>query len=168
MNVQVTIIEPEPLEYLPAATLLRIVQATQQTTKNLKAFRDTVSGLPTLFCQFEELDIEIRFDATNEYGFLGFTGDGEKLKTVWGMLRRAGYHTSQRPAKGDSKFNAFWYRAGSCDLFMMFSSSVCKRVKVGTKTVEQDVYETQCGELPEIEPADQPAAVVDSADDMPF
>jgi hypothetical protein len=28
----------------------------------------------------------------------------------------------------------------------MFTSTVCRRVKVGTKTVEVDVYETVCGE----------------------
>jgi hypothetical protein len=32
-------------------------------------------------------------------------------------------------------------------IWLAFSSTVCRRVKIGTKTVEQDVYETVCDEL---------------------
>jgi hypothetical protein len=151
VNARVTIIEPETLEYLPAKTLLRLVEQSQKTAKNAKAFRLAVSTFPDLFRAFEELDLDVTFHLDNEYVSLSFAGDGEKLKTVWGHMRRAGFNTRSRPAKGDTTFNAFWSQEGYADIFMMFSSILCRRVQVGTKMVEQPIYETQCGELPEIE-----------------
>lgn len=167
MNSQLVELEPETLEYLPAQTLLRLVQSTQRANKNLKGFRHTVREHSDLFRQLEGLEIEPGFYADNEYITLSFTGDGEKLKTVWGLLRRAGFSTSIRPKKGDTAFNAFWHQEGLMDLFMCFSSNLCKRVKVGTKMVEQDVFETQCGEMPEVE-AEAPSADVVEVDDVPF
>lgn len=42
-----------------------------------------------------------------------------------------------------------FYEKRDCELrwYLSFSSSVCRRVKVGTRTVEQDVYETVCDEI---------------------
>lgn len=169
MNSEVSIIEPDTLEYLPAKTLLRLVEQSQKTAKNAKAFRLAVGTFPELFRTFEELDLTVSFNLDNEYMGLSFAGDGEKLKTVWGHMRRAGFNTSQRPAKGDTTFNSFWSQEGFADIFMMFSSTLCKRVKIGTKMVEQPIYETQCGDLPEIESEDKPVAVVEEyANDIPF
>lgn len=164
----ISIIEPETLEYLPAKTLLRLVEKAQQSAKNAKAFKQTVTALPGLFRAFEEMDIEPRFDLDNDYITLQFTGDGNKLKEVWSLLRRHDYNVSARPEKGDTQFCAFWQREGLVKLFMYFTSSVCRRVKVGTKMVEQDIYETQCGELPEIEAEDKPVVVAEVSDDIPF
>jgi len=169
VNAQVTIIEPEQLRYLPAKTLLRLVESAQKAEKNAKAFRLTVGTFPDLFRAFEELDLNLSFCVDNEYMSLSFAGDGEKLKTVWGHMRRAGFNTRQRPAKGDTTFNAFWRQEGYADIFMMFSSTMCRRVKVGTEMKEVPIYETQCGELPEIESEDKPVAVVEEyTDDVPF
>lgn len=168
MNSEVTIIEPETLEYLPAKTLLRLVEKSQQTAKNAKAFRQTVTALPSLFRALEEMDIEPRFDLDNEYITLQFTGDGNKLKEVWGLLRRHDYNVTARPEKGETQFCAFWNREGSTQFFMYFTSSVCRRVQVGTKMVEQPIYETQCGELPEIAADDKAVVVMEEADGIPF
>lgn len=170
MNVQMTVVEPEELEYLPAKTLLLLVERSQTASKNLKAFKRTVNAVPGLFRRFEELDIDVSFNLDNAYINMNFTGDGEKLKAAWSALRRHGYNTTARPKKGDTTFNAFWVREGQAELFMMFSSSLCRRVQVGTKMVEQPIYETQCGELPEIEePSATAVAVVEEhANDIPF
>lgn len=171
VNAQITVIEPEQLEYLPAKTLLRLVERSQAAQKNLKTFKQTVNALPELFRRFEELDLDVGFNLESTYINLTFTGDGDKLKAVWSVLRRHGFNTSLRPAKGDTTFNAFWTREGHAEIFMMFSSSLCRRVKVGTKMVEQPIYETQCGELPEIDVEVPATAVVVSAEDendIPF
>lgn len=169
MNAEVTIIEPETLEYLPAKTLLRLVEKSQESAKNAKQFRLTVSSFPALFRTFEELDLTVNFGLDSSYIQLSFAGDGESLKTVWGHLRRAGFNTHTRPNKGDTTFYAFWKQDGHADIFMMFSSTMCRRVQVGTEMKEVPIYETQCGELPEIEAEDKPVAVVEAyADDMPF
>lgn len=168
MNSEVSIIEPETLEYLPAKTLLRLVEKSQQSAKNAKAFKQTISALPALFRGFEEMDIEPRFDLDNEYITLQFTGDGNKLKEVWGLLRRHDYQVSSRPEKGDTQFCAFWNREGQAKLFMYFTSSMCRRVQVGTEMKEVPIYETQCGELPEIEAEDKPVVVAEVKDDIAF
>jgi hypothetical protein len=165
VNAQITIIEPETLEYLPAKTLLRLVEKSQQSAKNAKSFRQTVTTLPDLFRTFEEMDIDPRFDLDNEYITLQFTGDGNKLKEVWGLLRRHGYNVSSRPTKGETTFLGFWTREGVANLFMYFTSSMCRRVQVGTEMKEVPIYETQCGELPEI---DAPPSAVTVVDDIPF
>lgn len=166
MNTQVDIIEPETLDYLPAKTLLRLVERSQTASKNFKAFKQTVNELPELFRGFEERDVDVAFNLDNAYINFQFTGDGARLTAVWKLLRRHGFNTTARPEKGDTTFHAFWKREGHAELFMSFSSSTCRRVQVGTKMVEQPIYETQCGELPEIEP---PAnAVVEVDNDIPF
>lgn len=166
MNAQIAILDAEQLEYTPAKTLLRLVETYQSAQKYFKQFTQTVNALPELFRAFEELDLDVRFPLDNDYLTLSFTGDGPKLAAVWKLLRRHGYNTTDRPKKGDTTFYSFWSREGHAKVFMNFSSSLCRRVQVGTKLVEQPIYETQCGELPEIEP---PAnAVVEVDDDLPF
>lgn len=171
MNAQLSVIEPEALEYLPAKTLLRLIERQQAASKNCKAFQQTVKQAPELFRAFEEMDLDVGFSLDSTHIGLSFSGDGPKLTAVWRVLRRHGYNTSCRPAKGDTTFHAFWKREGLAEIFMSFSSSMCRRVQVGTKTVEVPVYETHCGELPTIEePADSPVAVINEvdADDIPF
>jgi len=168
MNSQISVIEPEALEYLPAATMLKIIEKQQKAAKNFKAFQATVTSLPALFRALEEMDIPPTFDGDYDYMGLSFTGDGKKLGDVWGLLRRNGYKTDARPQKGDTTFYAFWEHERLAKIFMNFTSSVCRRVKVGTRMVEQDIYETQCGELPEI---DAPATAVvaqEDGSDIPF
>jgi hypothetical protein len=159
------IIEPETLEYLPAATLLRLSTKAQKASKHYQAFKNTVIALPELFRGFEQMDVEPSFDLDNEYIMLQFAGDGAKLKQVWGLLRRNGYNTTLRPQKGETQFLAFWERKDQAQIFMYFTSTLCKRVQVGTEMKEVPIYETQCGDLPEIE-ADSTEVVV--VEDMPF
>lgn len=169
MNAQITIIEPEQLGYLPAKTLLSLVERSQTANKNFNAFKQTVSAVPELFRRFEELDIDVGFCLDNEYINVTFTGDGARLTAVWRAFRTHGYNTEARPKKGDTTFYAFWHRDGMSKLFMHFSSSMCRRVQVGTKMVEQPIYETQCGELPELDhTASVPAVVETTNEDIPF
>lgn len=169
MNAQVSIIEPEQLEYLPAKTLLRLIERQQKAAKHFKEFKHAVGTFPELFRNLEEMDIDPGFELDNDYINLSFAGDGPKLATVWKLLRQHGYKNSCHPKKGDTTFYAFWEQEGHAKFFMNFTSSVCRRVKVGTKTIEQDVYETQCGEMPtDLEIEAPKNAVVEVDDDLPF
>jgi len=150
MNTEVSL-DVDFIEGLPAKTMLQLIEKAQATQKNLTRFRETVRLRTSLFRRLEELDIDLTFNAENEYIVMRFTGDGKRLGDVWGELRRAGYTVQSRPEKGETEFNAFWRQEGLAEILMLFSSSVCRRVKVGTRTVVQDVYETQCGELPVLE-----------------
>lgn len=169
MNAQVTIIEPEQLEYLPAATLLRLVERHQKATKKFKEFKAAIGAFPELFRGFEGLDIEPSFGLDNDYISLNFAGDGPKLSAVWKLLRRHGYNTGCRPKKGDTTFYAFWTQEGHAQFFMNFTSTMCKRVQVGTQMVEQPIYETQCGDMTAGLEIEAPkTSVVEVDDDLPF
>lgn len=167
MSAVPSIIEAETLEYLPAKTLLRLIEKQQKAAKRFKEFKSVVGAFPELFRGFEDLDIDPGFDLDGEYINLSFTGDGPRLAVVWKLLRRHGFKNSCHPKKGDTTFYAFWEQEGYAKFFMSFTSSVCRRVQVGTKMVETPIYETQCGELsPELEaPAN---AVVETDDEIPF
>lgn len=92
--------------------------------------------------------IEPRFDSELN---ICFSGDAHKLAQVVRILRVAGMQTTgSRPKQGDTTWSAY-YKHPDCatDVWLYFTSSVCRRVKVGTKMVEQDVYETQCADISE-------------------
>lgn len=85
---------------------------------------------------------------------LSFTGDAKKLAAVVTVLRGSGFNTTAaRPKKGDTSWSAY-YSHPDCDtkVWLHFTSSVCRHVKVGTKMVEQDVFEVQCGDISIAEP----------------
>lgn len=169
MNAQVTIIEPESLEYLPAKTLLRLIERQQKAAKNLKEFKHAVSTFPELFRGFEDLDIEPGFSLDGDYINLSFAGDGPKLAAVWKLLRQHGFKNSCHPKKGDTTFYAFWEREGHVQFFMSFTSTMCRRVQVGTKMVETPIYETQCGDVSaDLEIEAPKNAVVEADDEIPF
>lgn len=105
-------------------------------------------------------------------------GDKQKFLQLVRCHRRYGFKP-EMPAKGAT--TAFWRingRDAQMGMYFSFSSTVCHRVKVGTKMVEQDVYETQCESfVPDEEPqleapaptvAVLPSASGDFADDIPF
>lgn len=171
VSAQIAILDPEQIEYIPAKTLLRLMETHQKVQKSFKLFNQTVSALPVLFRGLEEMELEPSFNLGEDYISLSFTGDGPKLTAVWKLLRQCGYNSNDRPKKGDTTFYSFWSGPeGVAKIFLNFSSTVCRRVQVGTKMVETPIYETQCGELPEIEP---PATAVvttsgDFDDDIPF
>lgn len=88
---------------------------------------------------------------------VAISGDKHTLAAAVRIFRTHGFSTlNSPPKKGSSSWTAF-YEKHDCELrwYLSFSSSVCRRVKVGTCTVEQDVYETVCDEitLPESEVA---------------
>lgn len=167
MNAQVTTIEPEALDYLPAKTLLRLIERQQKAAKNSKEFKAVIAAFPELFRALEDLDIEPGFNLDGDYIHLAFAGDGPKLAVVWKLLRHHGFKNSCHPKKGDTTFYAFWEQEGYAKFFMNFTSSVCRRVQVGTQMVETPIYETHCGELaPELEAPSR--AVVATDNDLPF
>jgi hypothetical protein len=77
-----------------------------------------------------------------------FAGTKHELEAVWGTLRRFGFEPPEhRPKAKDSSYNGLFIReTDNCKVYLFFSSTVCRQVKVGMKMVEQPVYETVCGE----------------------
>lgn len=162
------IVDVDVLEYLPAKTMLKLVEQAQKTKQYNAAFHETVKARSALFRRLEELDIDVTFSLRDGDIDLNFTGDGHRLGEVWSALRHAGYAPNSRPQKGETTFYTHWRQEGLATFWMSFTSSVCRRVQVGTKTVEQPVYEIQCGELPELDIDTTAVTVSEPANDIPF
>lgn len=145
-------IDVDMLASLPVKTLLRHEEKRRATAKNLAAAFATIQRHSSLFGALEALDIDVTFAPEHESMpiDLRFAGDGDRLGEVWGLLRAAGYAVNKRPEKGDTQFSGYWRKDGEAGIYMYFTSTLCKRVQVGTRLVEQPVYETQCGTLPEL------------------
>ena len=75
------------------------------------------------------------------------TGDKHKLAGAVRVLRTRGWESKSDPPKpGETWVAKFHNPKINFSVFIVYSSTVCRRVKVGTKTVEQDVYEIVCDE----------------------
>jgi hypothetical protein len=78
---------------------------------------------------------------------ISFTGDKDKLVAALRIIMREGYKgKEEKPKQGDTSWYSWFHAEGKHPIWFSFTSSVCRRVKVGTKMVEQDVYEVRCGD----------------------
>lgn len=148
-------VEVNYLETLPVKTVLRLVDMQNSCKKNAEAFGKLIADHKPLFLWLEQHDLDVGFDIRYGSMDLYFSGDGRRLGSVWGELRRSGFECGSRPKKGDTSFTGFFRKEGFPHIYLSFSSTLCKRVQVGTQLVEQPIYETQCagddlGELPNL------------------
>lgn len=155
---EIEVISENPIEIQLQEEALRLVK--------LKArWNGCKSTLAPIANALSLLGIEPRFSSDLD---VCFTGDKEKFTAAMRILRVAGFTPSNpnRPKKGDTGWNSFFNKPDcTVQIWLNFTSSVCKRVKVGTKTVEQDVYEVQCGdisEVPELPCVTDPILVMES------
>ena len=72
------------------------------------------------------------------------TGTRADLDIMFGLLRRAGLTPKSRPQEKEPVYSTSWSWEDGNSVWISFSSTSCKRVKVGTETKEVDVYETVC------------------------
>ena len=93
-----------------------------------------------------EWQVSSGIDINSKCVDLSHSGDKLVLEGVFRALRKLGYEPDKRPEANESYFTTFWNRPGTTlRVYTRFSSTVCKRVKIGTKMVEQDIFETRCG-----------------------
>lgn len=94
------------------------------------------------------LEVDAEMCAWNSQVNLTVIGGKAKLVDVFRILRTAGYKCSDdRPRANDSSWYGTFAKEGrALSFWVRFTSSVCVMVKVGTKTIEEDVYEVRCGE----------------------
>jgi hypothetical protein len=144
-------VDVDMMAELPAASMLAFIARKQKTDQFFRETAVMLRDAAPFFRFLEQKGIEIRFDPDYCYVAFNFTGTGGAFAEMWAELRRNGFTPTRRPEKGDVEFSAYWDHPGYARIFMSFASTVCKRVQVGTKMVEQAIYETQCGDpLPEI------------------
>lgn len=99
---------------------------------------------PALWEALESLKIEPRFNFGDGCIDICFAGDASLMQAAWQVIRATGYQPDARPAAKKSTFSTHWHRAGSPVIWFYFTSNQCKAVQVGTKMVEEPVYEIQC------------------------
>jgi hypothetical protein len=86
-----------------------------------------------------------RMECDTEDVNLYVSGGADVLKEIFHAFRKLGYEPSSRPeAKPQSNFSCYFRQDGKPTFYLSFSSTLCRRVKVGTKMQEIDVYETVC------------------------
>lgn len=78
-------------------------------------------------------------------------GDVKLLGRVWGAFRRAGYQSYSRPAKNEPSWSGWFHHDNAMGMYLSFTSTVCRRVKIGSQMVMQDVYSVECGGAGEAE-----------------
>jgi hypothetical protein len=167
MNEQALSIDVEMLEKLPAKTLLTFLEYSRKTKANIVQLQQAIIAFAPLFRRLEDLDIDVSFNLQDAYISLTFTGDGARLRDVWVELRRNGWKPDTHPKKGDTSFYAYWRGEGLVTFFMNFSGALCRRVVVGTKMVEQPIYETICGDALAIAEESATPQIV-ASNDIPF
>lgn len=155
-------IDLNQLDQLPQIAFKIIDQRRESLRLSEKAMR-TANAHPGLFRGLEDLDITVRVSTDFSSFDMRFTGDGRRLADVWRLMRTHGFTNAARPKKGDTSFSDFFEKEGCLKFWLSFSSTLCKRVQIGTKTVEQPIYETICGENG-IEPAalEAPLAAIEA------
>jgi len=149
---------------LPVRSLMALEDKRRSAQRILEKAALTIREAAPLFVALESLEIDIRIDANSTACIeIPFTGNGERLAEVWGLLRRAGWKlASNPPKKDDTTFNGIWAHQSDkrfADLWVSFTSTSCRRVQIGTQLVEQPVYEVQCGELPELPTSESASAL---------
>jgi hypothetical protein len=164
MNAQIEPLLDDPIEIALAEQALSLAKSRAKWNSIRDFYRPIVNAL-------HRLGLEPRLSSDVD---LHFSGDAHKLASVVRILRTAGFSTTAaRPKQGDTQWSAYYHHPDcGTSVWLYFTSSVCKRVKVGTKMVEQDVYEVQCGD---ITAADEPPALTIvpapaslEADETPF
>jgi hypothetical protein len=134
-------------------------QSKDRFNKYCAEWQFMLTNFPGLFKELQELGIEVDFNRTDGCIDIRFTGDQGLMRKAWRAIRSYQFEPDNRPEadKPLSSFSTFWRRKflqgvkqdGSPDqrdlrLWYYFSSNVCKTVQVGTKMVEQPIYEVKC------------------------
>ena len=78
---------------------------------------------------------------------MSVNGNKDVLVKAIRVLRTKGFETTARaPSEKQSEYSATFKNQNGPSIFLMFTSTQCQRVKIGTKLVEEDVYEVVCSE----------------------
>jgi hypothetical protein len=141
----------------------------REKRERLNKFRDAIKAnaeqLRTILADFVEIGAEPIAD--DNWVHITVTGDKNKFLQFCRAMRKHGVELP-KIEKGSTGFTKLHFlgEAYEITLYFQFSSTQCRRVKVGTKMVEQEVFEVVCDEIMPYEHA-QPIAAA-PADDLPF
>ena len=123
----------------------KLIQEVSEIETRRERWLDVREYFLPLVRRFKGLEIEPSFNGRDIN--LPFSGDKAKLTSVIRILRTNGFDTDAEAPKANSNYWSAYFTNSEdprIQFWISFSSTVCRMVKVGTKMVEQDVYEVQC------------------------
>lgn len=92
----------------------------------------------------EEWIVRVEFDRDRSID-IHIAGDHHVFQGVWAALRKLGYEPDARPKEEKmAAFSTYFRKTDWPMIWLNFSSTKCTRKKIGTKMVEQPVYEVVC------------------------
>ena len=129
----------------------QLMNDAMQLAKNRAAWVADRERLLPIIGKFEEMGGEAQWYSNGLT--LRLTGGKEALTKAIRLLRTAGGTTeSAKPQPGETSYSGLYHFEGltSKYVFLYFTSSVCRRVQIGTVMKEMPVYEVVCdeGDLP--------------------
>ena len=129
-------------------TILEILQDEQKNLNNrLERWEEHKDFLQPIIDSFK--DDLTHTSLTNSLD-LHIMGDAALLAKVFKKLRSEGYELQsgwERPKAGEISWSGYFkHQYVSEKIWVNFTSSVCKRVQVGTRMEEIPVYEVRCNE----------------------
>ena len=121
--------------------------------RQLLAWAKVRPQLEPVVLAFDKIDVSASFGGSDTLYVTAY-GDKKHLADVIRVLRTNGWNTDTKPVEGSPEYKAVFRVEPTTEVpfappelvHLTFTSSVCKRVKVGTQMVEQDIFEVQCGE----------------------
>jgi hypothetical protein len=80
---------------------------------------------------------------------LAVSGDARDFAHIFKVMRANGFEPDKRPEAGQHEFTMRFLHANGVVFYLSFTSTVCKRVQIGTRMVEQPIWEAVCdGDAP--------------------
>lgn len=134
--------ETNPIDLLGQA-LKKERDELREKRLRLKAHGQKVAPL---LAELQALGCELSYPNSIDVRLIG---DKHAFLALLRILNKHGFRTKKIEKGATEYFESFSVPGTDYELglWVYFTSSVCRRVKVGTKMVEQDVYETVCDEI---------------------
>lgn len=105
---------------------------------------DTAPILRNIDRQLVALGLVPEFSIDDSGWNICVTGNCNTRTLVLAVFQTHGFKPMFEPKEGESYYSTWMQHETINRFWFSFSNSACERVKVGTKMVEQDVYETRC------------------------
>lgn len=138
----------------------------ERARQRYAAIEACLPKLKEMFAEVQTLGCEPHTDG--DWIFVPLSGDKHKFLAFVRIIRKHGFEKPnvEKNATGFSNLSML----GEVPIYFQFSSTACRRVKIGTKTVEQDVFETVCDEMmPYGDSSPAPVSAESTcANDIPF
>jgi hypothetical protein len=115
--------------------------------RNIVTFQKYLPGMQNILDKLESGGVSVNcvsLDFVNSCIDIHSAGTAGDLAKIFRVLKKAGWDGPKAEEKSAS-YSGFW-KADDADwqIWVSFTSTMCKRVQVGTKLVEQPIYEVVC------------------------